>query len=114
MGMVGGVACLVAAEQWLVGAADGHDEGAAGVETAARRWGAQGRDAAGDAAGQAVGAALGQGVWEMLHPEDRRTSHGTFFDAAAARDSFRGASSMMLPAYITAIRRHSAPITPRS
>ena len=39
--------------------------------------------------GQAVGAALGQGVWEMLHPEDRRTSHGTFFDAAAARDSFR-------------------------
>lgn len=39
--------------------------------------------------GQTVEAALGQGVWETLHPEDRRTSHGTFLDAGAARESFR-------------------------
>jgi PAS domain S-box-containing protein len=39
--------------------------------------------------GQPVEAALGQGAWEMLHPEDRIASHGSFFDARAARATFR-------------------------
>ncbi len=39
--------------------------------------------------GQPVEVASGQGVWEMVHPEDRRTSRETFIDASAARASFR-------------------------
>ncbi len=39
--------------------------------------------------GQTVEAALGQGVWRMLHPEDRRAAHGVFSDAIVARESFR-------------------------
>ncbi len=39
--------------------------------------------------GQPVEAALGRGVWEMLHPEDRRASHAAFFGATAAREPFQ-------------------------
>ena len=39
--------------------------------------------------GQTVEAASGRGVWEMIHPEDRGTSHETFIEASAAHESFR-------------------------